>query len=118
MELGIREFVVSDTATDCRSAQPQFFYGMFQLLNREIRELKRHRGKGDETVRLLPAKIREAFVVDLDDLLGAVAIGRVPERVDAKRFDIDALLVHGTQAFFGHEDDALLVMLGRVLPED
>ena len=57
--------------------------------------LHRHGGEGDEAVRMRGDQLGELLVLQLDQRLGLVAVGVVPERIDADRLHVDALLVHG-----------------------
>ncbi|WP_366946317.1 DUF3566 domain-containing protein [uncultured Bradyrhizobium sp.] len=43
-------------------------------------------------------QLGELLVLQIDQLLGRVAVGLVPERIDAQRLDVDALRVHGLEA--------------------
>ena len=67
---------------------------MLDLLRREVGKLQRRRRKGDETVGMAGAELHQRFVLDADQLFGGIALGAVPERVDAERLDIDAGAVH------------------------
>ena len=55
-------------------------------------------GEGDEAVRMRRDQLGKLFVLQLDELVGDVAFGFVPEGVDADRLHVDALLVHGLEA--------------------
>ena len=43
-------------------------------------------------------ELGELLVLQLDQLFGDVAVGVIPERIDADRLHVDALLVHGLEA--------------------
>ena len=111
VKLRVGEFVARAARANGRPAQAELLHRMLELLRCELRKLQRHGGERDETVRVLAAKLRELLVVQAHDLARRVAIGLVPDRIDAERLDVDVLLVHRLHALFGHDDDALLVML-------
>jgi len=65
--------------------------------------LQRHGREGDEAIGLGGAQLGELLVLQLDDGLRDVAIRLVPERIDAQRFDVDALRIHVADALVGHD---------------
>ena len=66
--------------------------------------LQGYRRQADEPVRLRRADFGKLIVLQLYDLAGEVGFGLVPkDRVEAQRFDIDALLIHCLDAF-GRDD--------------
>ncbi len=84
---------------------------MFELLGCEIRVLQGNRRQADEAVRLCRADVGELLILQLDDLPGEVGLGLVPkDRVEAERFDVDALLVHRLDAF-GRDHERLQLHL-------
>ena len=68
--------------------------------------LQGHRREGDEPVGLGPADLGQRLVLDPDELLGHVAVRRVPVGVDAERLHVDALRVHRGEALpgIGHQE--------------
>src|SRR5215471_10121579 len=90
----VGQFLPGNAAADPEAAQPQSLDRVFELLDRELRVLQSNRRKGDKTVGHRGAELCQLFILKLDQLGRSVAIGAVPERVDAERFDIDALGVH------------------------
>ena len=74
---------------------------MFELRGCEIGVLQGYRRQADKAVRLCRADLGEFLVLQLDDLSGEVGLGLVPkDRVEAERFDVDALLIHRLDAFW------------------
>jgi len=62
--------------------------------------LQSDRRQTDKPVRLRRANLGELLVLQFDDLTGEFGLGLVPkDRVDAERFDVDALFVHRLDAF-------------------
>src|SRR5687767_2661475 len=102
MKLLFRELLSGDARSDGRSAQSEFLDAMLELLHGEVRILERHRGKSDETLRVLRAHFGELVVLYPDYLGGEVALRPVPEGIDAQRLDIDALSVHVAYALGPH----------------
>src|SRR5207245_4242968 len=98
MESRIAELLAVDAAADGGAAQPVLLQTGLELLGREVRVLQRHRGEGDEAIRVRRAGLGELLVLERDEPAGDVTIGLVPVRIDAERLDVDALLVHGPQA--------------------
>ena len=96
----IGQLCAIDAAADQRATQSQLLHRVFQLRGREIRMLQGNRCEADEPVGLCRADFGELFVLQLDDLSGEVGLGLLPkDRVYAQRLDVDALLVHGLDAF-------------------
>ena len=73
---------------------------LLELLGGKIRVLQSDRRQTDKPVRLRRADLGELRILQFDDLPGEVGLGLVPkDRVDAERFDVDALFVHRRDAF-------------------
>src|SRR3989475_275861 len=94
VELRAGELVAGDARADGGAAEPELLDAFHELLHRQVRELERDRGEGDEAVRVGRAELGEPLVLDLDHLSGDVALGPVPRGVDADRLHVDALGVH------------------------
>ena len=73
---------------------PSFFTPSSSCSDGEVGILQRHRGEGDEALRVRRADLGELLVLDPDRPLRATSRSAVPVRVDAERLDVDALLVH------------------------
>ena len=101
VELRVGQLLAIDAAADQRSAQPQAFDAVLQLPRREIGVLQRHGRERDEPLGRDGAELDQPLILDPDHVGGAVAVGAVPERVDAERRDIDPLLVHRPQPLSG-----------------
>src|SRR5262249_51230582 len=56
------------------------------------------RREADETIGITGTELDQRLVLYLDQLFSRVALGAVPERVDAQRLDIDARHVHVREA--------------------
>ena len=97
VELRVADLLAVDAAADGRAAEPVLLHALFEQLGGKLGMLQRHRRVGDEPVGIGRARRRELLVLDLADLLREVALGLVPIGIDAQRFHVDALLVHGAQ---------------------
>ena len=98
MKLRVRQLHAVDAAGDRHAAQAQLLDAVFELLHGQIGMLHRDGGEGDEAVRMRCDELGEFLVLQLDQLVGDVALGVIPERIDADRLHVDALLVHGLEA--------------------
>ncbi len=67
---------------------------MLELLDRELRVLQCDGREGDEAVGGGGAEFGQLFVLDSDQLGRGVAVGAIPEGIDAERLDVDPLGVH------------------------
>ncbi len=93
-----RQFLAIDASPDGGAAQAERLDAVDKLLDREIRMLQRHGREGDEALLMRRAEFGELFVLNPDELRREVALGLVPERIDAERLDVDALRVHRLDA--------------------
>ena len=87
---------------------------MLELLRGEVGKLEGHRGERDEAVGIARADLDEPFVVETHDFASGIAIGPVPERIDAERLHVDALRVHVAEprGRILHHDAAGMVLVG------
>ena len=90
VEFRIGEVLAGDAAGDADAAEAEILDRMLDLLGGEIGVLQRRRREGDEAVGMAGAELDQLLVLDPDQLGRGVALGAVPERVDAERLDIDA----------------------------
>ena len=98
MKLRIGELQALDAAADRHAAQAELLDAVFELLHREVGVLHRDRREGDEAVGMRRDERGKLLVLQLDHRFGLVALGVVPERIDADRLHVDALLVHRLEA--------------------
>src|ERR1700694_5494099 len=63
MALRIADLLAGDVATDGSPAQAVFLHAFLELLGGEVRVLQRHRGEGDEAVRVCAAHLGELLVL-------------------------------------------------------
>ncbi len=98
VKLRVAQLEAVDAAPETGPAQAACLDPVLELFDGEIRMLQGDRRKCDEPVGLRAADLRERLVLDPDELLRDVPVGRVPVRVDAEGLDIDALLVHRAEA--------------------
>src|SRR6201997_38182 len=98
VELWVRQFLAGNAAGNADPAKPEFLDRVLDLLRSEVRKLQRRRREADETIGMTGTELDQRLVLHLDQLFGHVALGAVPERVDAQRLDIDARLVHLREA--------------------
>src|SRR5262249_7085109 len=94
----VESWVCQFLAGNADAAKPEFLDRVFDLLRSEVRKLQRRRRKADETIGMAGTELDQRLVLHFDQLFGRVALGAVPERVDAQRLDIDARLVHLREA--------------------
>ena len=95
---GFAEFLAGDAAGNADAAKPEFLDRVLDLLRSEVGKLQRRRREADEAIGMTGTELDQRLVLHLDQLFGRVALGAVPERVDAQRLDIDARLVHVREA--------------------
>src|SRR5262249_52869573 len=74
MKLRVRELVPGNARADGGAAQPELLDAVLELLDRQIGKLECDRREGDEAVRVRCAEPSECLVLDLDHLLGDVAL--------------------------------------------
>src|ERR1700730_10509963 len=98
VEFWVRQFLAGNAAGNADAAKPEFLDRVLDLLRSEVRKLQRRRREADETIRMTGTELGQRLVLHFDQLFGRVALGAVPERVDAQRLDIDARLVHVREA--------------------
>jgi hypothetical protein len=93
---------------------------VLELLRGEVGKLERDRGERDEAVRVLRADLDEPLVVETHHFRRGLAIGAVPEGIDAERLHVDPLRVHRPeptgQVLPLHHDPAGVMLVG-ILPE-
>jgi hypothetical protein len=106
MEARVGELRALHAAPDGRAAEPVLLHALLELLGGELRMLERDGGEGHEAVGMRSAGLGQRLVLHADELLGHVAVRPVPEGVDAERFHVDALRVHGAEAIRrrGHQE--------------
>src|SRR4029079_4993471 len=97
VEFRIADFGARDIAAHIHSAEAVVLYGGLQLLHSQIGMLQGDCGKGDETIRMFGADFCKPLVLNLDDLGCDVSIELIPVWIDAERFAVQPLLVHGLQ---------------------
>ena len=98
VEFWVRQFLACNAAANADAAKPEFLDGVLDLLRGEVRKLQRRRREANETIGMTGTELDQRLVLHFDQLFGRVALGAVPERVDAQRLDIDARLVHVREA--------------------
>src|SRR5262245_41404047 len=98
VKFSVRQFLAGNAAANADAAKPQFLDRVLDLLRSEVRKLQRRRREADETIGMTGTEVDERLVLHLDQLFSRVALGAVPERVDAQRLDIDARPVHVHEA--------------------
>src|SRR5262245_11787024 len=98
VELRVRQFLAGNAAGNADAAKPEFLDRVLDLLRSEVRKLQRRRREADETVGMTGTERGQRLVLHFDQLFGRVALGAVPERVDAQPLDIEARLVHVSEA--------------------
>ena len=98
VEFRVRQFLAGNAAGNADAAKPEFLDRVLDLLRSEVRKLQRRRREADETIGMTGTELDQRLVLHFDQLFGRVALGAVPERVDAQRLDIDARLVHVREA--------------------
>ena len=98
MKLRIAQLEAVDAAAEPGAAQPVALDALLELLGREVGMLQRDGRERHEPLGVRRADLGERLVLDLDQLRGHIALGRVPVRVDAERLDVDALRVHRAEA--------------------
>src|SRR6516225_751218 len=98
VEFWVRQFLAGNAAGNADAAKPEFLDRVLDLLRSEVGKLQRRRREADETIGTTGTELDQRLVLHLDQLFGHVALGAVPERVDAQRLDIDARLVHVREA--------------------
>src|SRR5215472_17432116 len=109
MKFRVRQLLAVDAAANQCAPQSELLDRIFELLGGEIRVLQSHRREADEPVGLRRTNLGEFLVLQLDHLTGEVGLGFVPkDRVDAERFNVDALLVHRLDAVWRDHEQALL----------
>ncbi len=94
VEFRVGQLLPGDAAADRQAAQPQSFDRVLELLDRQLRVLQCDGRKSDEAVRGGGAELGQLLVLDPDQLGRGVAVGAIPEGVDAERLDIDPLGIH------------------------
>jgi hypothetical protein len=106
--------VVADARADRYAAQTEFLHCVLDLLRGEVGKLEADRSKRDEAVGIARANLYQPFVIETHDFRGSIAIGPIPERIDAERFHVDALHVHVAQPGRRvlHHDAAGMVVVG------
>jgi hypothetical protein len=98
VKLRIADLVAGHVAADGGAAQAVLLDAFFELFSGELGMLQGDRRERDEAVGIRRARFGELLVLDLTDPLREIAVRVVPARVDAERFDVDALLVHRAQS--------------------
>jgi hypothetical protein len=98
MKFRIGELKSLDAAADRHATQAELLDAVFELLHREVGMLHGDRGEGDEAVGMLGNQRGKLLVLQLDDRFGLVTLGVIPERIDADRLHVDALLIHRLEA--------------------
>ena len=95
IELGGGDLLALDAAADGSADQAELLHAVLELLGGEVGKLQRHRRVADEAARESLAHLATSFcALQVEDAAGEIAVGAVPERVDAERLDVDAVLVH------------------------
>ena len=94
VELRVRKIDTRTACADGRAAQAELLHAMLELFGCELRRLERHGGERDQTVGIPAAHFGKGVVLDAADLGREVLFVPIPERIDAQRFDIDALAIH------------------------
>src|SRR5215510_898907 len=98
VEFWVRQFLAGNAAGNADAAKPEFLDRVLDLLRSEVGKLQRRRREADETIGMTGTELDQRLVLHFDQLFSRVALGAVPERVDAQRLDIDARLVHVREA--------------------
>jgi diacylglycerol kinase (ATP) len=106
MKLRISKLVFCNRCAHRRSAQPELFDGVLQLLRGKLRKLECHGCKSDKPVRVGSAIFRKSLVLDGHHSLGGGAVRPIPGWIDAQRFDVDPLFVHDGQTLCADFVDA------------
>ena len=98
--IGVTRLPAGNASADCRSLQSHL-HGVFQLFGRQIRKLQSDRA----ICRKAPFgavlhHLRELLILEIDEPCGQIALGPVPERIDAHYLNVDAFLIHDCEACF------------------
>src|SRR5207302_5174561 len=94
MEFGVGQFLAGNAAGNPDAAEAEVLDRMLDLLRGEVGMLDGSGRKGDKAVGMTGTELRQRLVVEADQLGRGIALGAVPEGVDAERLDIDAGAVH------------------------
>src|SRR5262245_1318704 len=94
IELGRTDFLALNAATDGGADQSEVLHAVLELLGGEFGELQRNRRVADETAGDRLAHLRDLDALEVIEATGKIAVGAVPEGVDAERLHVDAVLVH------------------------
>src|SRR6185312_11211600 len=108
METRVGELLAIDAAADRDAAQPEGLDAVNQLLDGKFGMLQRDRGEGDEALLMRGTEFGELLVLELDERRRDIALGLVPEGIDAESLDIDALRVHRRDPVFDPREEKLL----------
>ncbi len=98
VEFGVGEILARHAAAHAHAAETEGLDGVLDLFGGEVGILQGGGGKGDEPIGLRGAELDQCLVLHPDQFGCCIALGSVPEGIDAERLDIDASLVHLRQA--------------------
>lgn len=92
---------------DRGAAETECLHGLLKLLGRKVGMLQRHGGERGEPAGMRRAELRELFVLCRDQLAREIAIGAVPERIDAEDLEVDPLPIHRFEPPWTHQQRAV-----------
>src|SRR5262245_16815765 len=94
VELGGGDLLALDAAADGGADQAKLLHAALELLGSDLRILQCDRRIADKAARESLAHLRDLGGVQIEHAAGEIAVGGVPERVDAERLHVDAISVH------------------------
>src|SRR5262245_52341371 len=114
IELGGRNLLALDAAADGGANQAKLLHAALELLGGNLRILQRDRRIADEATWENLAHLRDLGGLQVEYAAGEIAVGAVPERVDAEGLHVDAVPVHvGNAGRLDREAEAALQLLPR-----
>ena len=105
IELAIGQLHALDAAADRGAAHAELLHRVIELLGRELGMLQRQRRHPDEAIGMLGAPLRDALVLQRDEVARQRLVGVVAPGVDVDRLVVDALRVHVDQTLRVAERD-------------
>ncbi len=94
VEFRVGEILPGDAARNADAAEAERLDCLLDLFSCEVGILQCRGRKGDEPILLRRAELCQGLVLHPDQFGDGIALSPVPVRIDAKRLDIDARLIH------------------------